>query len=135
MRVNVTIEWCHDTTFKLANNESCEKLNPKQMLLYATAECAGITIMSILTKEHIKPKSVEIEMSGELNSESVTAKSQYTSFRIVYNIECAHIEDQAKVSHAVNLANESYCGTLQMMCKIAPVSHEIAIVSSEKVEY
>ena len=134
MRVNVTIEWCHDTTFKLANNESCDKLNPKQMMLYATAECAGITVMSILTKERIKPKSIEISMSGELDTETVTAKSQYKSFHISYNIECRHLEDQSKVSHAVNLSNESYCGTLQMMRKIAPVSHEISIVSSEKVE-
>ena len=135
MRVNITIEWCHDTTFKLANGNTCDKLNPKEMLLYATAECAGITIMSILAKERIKPKSLEIEMSGKLDTEGVTAKSQYTSFSIVYNVECAHIDDQAKVSRAVNLANEGYCGTLQMMRKIAPVSHEIAIVSSETQEY
>ena len=134
MRVNVTIEWCHDTTFKLANNESCDKLNPKQMMLYATAECAGITIMGILAKERIKPKSIEISMSGELDTEAVMAKSQYKSFHISYNIECRHLEDQSKVSHAVTLSNEKYCGTLQMMRKIAPVSHEISIVSSEKVE-
>ena len=134
MRVNVTIEWCHDTTFKLANNESCDKLNPKQMMLYATAECAGITIMSILAKERIKPKSIEISMSGELDTETVMAKSQYSSFHISYNVECRHIEDQSKISHAINLSNEKYCGTLQMMRKIAPVSHEISIVSSEKVE-
>ena len=133
MRVEVTIEWCHDTTFRLAKGVKCDSLNHKEMLLYATAECAGITIMSILAKERIKPKSLEIEMSGELDTESVMAKSIYHSFHIVYNIECRHLDDQVKVSRAVNLANESYCGTLQMMRKIAPVSHEIAIVSSESV--
>ena len=134
MRVNVTIEWGHDVTFKLANGAKCDSLNPKELLLYATAECAGITIMSILAKERIKPKNLEISMSGELDSDKVTAKSQYQSFHITYNIECNHLEEQSKISHAVNLSNESYCGTLQMMRKIAPVSHEIAIVSSEKVE-
>ncbi len=134
MRVEVAIEWCHDTTFKLAKNEKCDSLNPKELLLYATAYCAGITIMSILAKERIKPKSFEIEMSGELDTETVMAKSVYQSFRIVYNIECRHLEEQSKVSHAVNLANDKYCGTLQMMRKIAPVSHEISIVSSETVE-
>ncbi len=134
MKVEVTIEWCHDTTFKLTNGAKRDSLNPKEMLLYATAECAGITIMSILAKERIKPKSFEIEMSGELDTEEVTAKSIYHSFHIVYNIECRHLEDQVKVSRAVNLANEKYCGTLQMMRKIAPVSHEIAIVSSETIK-
>ena len=45
MRVNVTIEWCHDTKFKLADERTVDSLNPKEMLLYATAECAGITVV------------------------------------------------------------------------------------------
>ena len=134
MRVNVTIEWCHDTTFKLAGEKSRESLNPKEMLLYATAECAGITVMSILAKERIKPKSLEIEVSGELDTETVMAKSIYNEFHIRYNAECRHIEEQSKVSYAIRLANEKYCGMLQMISKIAPVSHEISIVSSETVE-
>lgn len=134
MRVNVTIEWCHDTTFRLANDKKCEELNPKELLLYATAECAGITVMSILAKERIKPKSLEIELSGELDTDTVMAKSVYNEFHIRYNAECRHIEEQSKVSHAIRLANEKYCGMLQMIGKIAPVSHEISIVSSETVE-
>ena len=134
MRVNVTIEWCHDTTFRLANDKKCEELNPKELLLYATAECAGITVMSILAKERIKPKSLEIELSGELDTDTVMAKSIYNEFHIRYNAECRHIEEQSKVSHAIRLANEKYCGMLQMIGKIAPVSHEISIVSSETAE-
>ena len=134
MRINVTIEWCHDTTFRLANDKKCEELNPKELLLYATAECAGITVLSILAKERIKPKSLEIELSGELDTDTVMAKSIYNEFHIRYNAECRHIEEQSKVSHALRLANEKYCGMLQMIGKIAPVSHEISIVSSETVE-
>lgn len=134
MRVSVKIEWCHDTTFRLADGVKCDSLNPKEMLLYATAECAGITIMSILAKERVKPKSLEIEMSGELDTDTVMAKSIYHSFHISYNTECRHLDEQSKVSHAIRLANDTYCGTLQMMRKIAPVSNEIAIVSSETVE-
>ena len=134
MTVKVKIEWCHDTTFRLADNKKCDSLNPKEMLLYASAECAGITIMGILAKERVKPKSLEIKMSGELDTEEVKAKSIFKSFNILYNAECNHIEEQNKVSHAIRLANDTYCGTLQMMRKIAPVSHEISIVSSETIE-
>lgn len=134
MRVNVTIEWCHDTKFKLADERTVDSLNPKEMLLYATAECAGITVVGILTKERIKPKSLEIEVSGELDTETTMAKSIYNEFHIRYNAECRHIDEQSKVSHAIRLANEKYCGMLQMIGKIAPVSHEISIVSSETVE-
>jgi putative redox protein len=133
MRVEVKIEWCHDTTFRLANDVKRDSLNPKELLLYATVECAGITIMSILAKERVKPQSLEISMSGELDTDKVTAKSVYNSFHISYNAECRHLDEQSKVSHAIRLANDTYCGTLQMMRKIAPVSHEIAIVSNQTV--
>ena len=134
MKVKIKIEWCHDTTFRLADNQKCDSLNPKEMMLYAAAECAGITIMSILAKERVKPKSLEIKMSGELDTDTVMAKSVYHSFDIFYNAECRHIEEQSKISHAIRLANDTYCGTLQMMRKIAPISHEISIVSNETIE-
>jgi len=35
------------------------------------------------------------------------------------------------VGYAVKLTTEKYCGNLQMLRKIAPVSHEIEIVSTE----
>lgn len=133
MNVKVSIEWCHDTTFKLADGAKCDSLNPKELLLYATTLCAGITIMSILAKERIRPKSLEIGMSGELDTEQLSAKSIYNSFHIVYNIECNLLSEQSKISRAVTLANDSYCGTLQMMRKIAPVSHQISIVSNETI--
>lgn len=129
----VTIEWSRDTKFRLTGKSKCDSLNPKQMMLYATAECAGITVMTILTKERIRPKHLEITMSGVLDTDTVMAKSIFTSFHIAYNIECRSIDDQVKISRAVNLTNDKYCGTLQMMRRIAPVSHETAIVSSEEV--
>ena len=55
----------------------------------------------------------------------------FKSFHVVYNIECDTEDDQAKVSRAVTLAHEKYCGMMQMLRKVAPVSHEIAVVSTE----
>ena len=77
------------------------------------------------------PKRFEIGISGELSDETPQSESTFKSFHVVYNIECDTEDDQAKVSRAVTLAHEKYCGMMQMLRKVAPVSHEIAVVSTE----
>lgn len=133
MRVQITIEMDKKGEF-CPTGKSVEKMNPKELLLYATAKCAALTLKGILDKEHITPKSVEIKMSGELDTDQVMAKSVYRSFNILYRIECQSISDQSKIGRAVNLTTEKYCGMLQMSRRIAPVSHEVSIVSIEAVK-
>ena len=113
------------------SHKKIEQMNPKELMLYATAHCAALTIKGILDKEHIHPKWMEIEISGELDTEQIMAQSVYRSFNILYRAECTHIEEHNKIAHAIRLTNEKYCGLLQMLRRIAPVSHEISIVSTE----
>ena len=50
---------------------------------------------------------------------------------VVYNVECSSEDDQAKVGRALELTHEKYCGMVQMLRRIAPVSREIAVVSTQ----
>ena len=131
MHQSITIHATENGKFTLAKPHDLEKLNPKELLLYSTALCAGMTTLSIAEKERVKLLKLEIKMSGELDTEKVEGKSQFVSFDIAYNIECKHIDEQSKVSHAVLLANDKYCGGLAMLRNIAPVNHSISIVSIE----
>ena len=131
MHQSITIHATENGKFALAKPHELAKLNPKELLLYSTALCAGMTTLSIAEKERVKLLKLEIKMSGELDTEKVEGKSQFVSFDIAYNIECKHIDEQSKVSHAVQLATDKYCGGLAMLRKIAPVSHSISIVSIE----
>ncbi len=130
MRVKITIEMEKGGEFHSVNKK-VEEMNPKELILYAAAMCASITMKSILDKEQIALKSAEIEMSGTLDTEEVAAKSVYRSFNILYRIECNTISEQSKIGRAINLTTEKYCGTLQMLRRIAPLSHEVSIVSIE----
>ena len=134
MYQSITIHATENGKFALAKPCELEKLNPKELLLYSTALCAGMTTLSIAEKERVKLLKLEIKMSGELDTEKVEGKSQFVSFDIAYNVECKHISEQSKVSHAVQLATDKYCGGLAMLRKIAPVSHSISIVSIETNE-
>ena len=64
-------------------------------------------------------------------AETVQSESVYRSFHVVYNVECSSEDDQAKVGRALELTHEKYCGMVQMLRRIAPVSREIAVVSTQ----
>lgn len=134
MKLKVTIYLAEGGEWRLSEAQVLSQLNPKEYLLYGTALCAGKTLQALLTKERVKAKSIEIAMSGHIDTEKVEGRSQFIAFNIAYDIECYHIAEQSKVGHAVTLTNEKYCGNLAMLRKVAPISHEVAIVSTESVE-
>ena len=131
MHQSITIQAKENGKFVLAKPYELDKLNPKELLLYSTALCAGFTLQRIVEKERVKLLKLEIKTSGELDTEKVEGVSKFESFNISYNIECKHIDEQSKVSHAVQLTTDKYCGGLAMCRKIAPLSHSISIVSVE----
>lgn len=130
MTETVTVHLTKEGVFALQDEADPSKLNPKELLLYAATQCSGQTLMHILTKERTKPRRVEITASGELSTPTVRSESVFISFNMVYNLECDTIEDQIKVSRAVNLTHDKYCGMVRMLRMIAPVAHEIAIVNT-----
>lgn len=116
--------------FALDDGRQLEELNPKEMLLYAAADCAGRTIVSLL-KEHIAHlSSLIITLEGTLSTPTLAAESCYTNFHIVYRAECRMLKDQTIISRAINLTHDTYCGLLLMLRKIAPISHETSIVTT-----
>lgn len=121
-----------DGKFRLVSVASADDLNPKALMLCATAKCAGLTIMALLEKRgNPKPKSMEITVEGQLNTPTLRGDSVYESFEVIYNVECHRLEDQEPISQAVERAQERTCGMVAMLRKIAPVSHVIEVVSTE----
>ncbi len=127
----VTLHLTDGARFEAESGTNCDTMNPKALLLYAGAKCAGLTVLHILGKERIVPKRFEISLSGELTTATVQAGSEFRSFHVVYNIECDTDVDQTKIGRAVKLAQEKYCGLMQMLRKIAPVTPEYAVACTE----
>lgn len=127
-RVTVELKNGH---FHIVGTDKAEKLNPKAMILCAAAECAGWTVMNLLGKEDITPKSFEITAWGELNTPTLQAESIFTKFMMIYNIKCDYLSEQGTIGEAVRRAQEKHCGVVAMLRKIAPVDHDISIISIE----
>lgn len=127
----VTLQMSGNGKFRTENGTGCDAMNPKTLMLYAAAQCSAQTALMIMQKERITPKRLEISYSGDLSAETVQSESVYRSFHVVYNVECSSEDDQAKVGRALELTHEKYCGMVQMLRRIAPVSREIAVVSTQ----
>lgn len=117
--------------FVSSDGRACDALNPKEMLLCAAARCAGLTALKIMNGEHLRPVRFEIACSGVLSTETLRMESVFRSFHVAYNVACATEAEQAKVGRAIVLTQEQYCGLVQMLRKIGPVTHEIDIVTTE----
>ncbi len=119
--------------FRLPNMAKADDLNPKALVLCATAQCAGFTVMGLLQKHKVTPKSLEITIEGTLDTEKLQANSRFRSFVVNYNVECKSLNDQQYVSQAIYDAQEHECGLIALLKSSAPVSYDISIVSTETV--
>lgn len=133
MLEKVTVCLNDDSQFQIENGTTCDRLNPKEMLLCATAKCAGLTALGIMDKEKVTPKKFEVTVTGDLSTDTLRAESIFTNFNVIYNAEARTADEHVKISRALNLTHDKYCGMVKMLQKIAPVSHEIAIVTTEPV--
>ncbi len=125
----VTLQLAAGSTFVPEGGQACDELRPKELMLYAAAKCAAMTVLHIMQRERLHPIRLEVSLSGELTEEQASSESIYCSFHVVYNVACPTEEDQAKASRAIRLAHEKYCGMIRMLRMIAPITHEVAIVS------
>lgn len=129
----VTVCLNKHSQFEIENGTSCDRLNPKELLLCAAAKCAAMTAMGIMEKEHVTPETFEVTVSGNLSTETLRAESIFTSFDVAYKAEAKTSEDHVKINRALNLGHDKYCGMVQMLRMIAPVTHEITVMSTEPV--
>lgn len=131
MILKVSLHLNDNRLFEAEDGRTADERNPKELLLYATVKCAGLTILSLL-KEHVENvKLMELTLEGTLSTPTVVAESRFTHFNVIYRAECRTLKEQMVISRAVNLAHDKYCGMIQMIRHIAPLSHEVSIVATD----
>ncbi|MEQ1571921.1 MAG: OsmC family protein [Myxococcota bacterium] len=96
---------------------------PKGLLLSALAGCAGMDVISILTKMRQVPTSFSIRAGAELTEDH--PKVFTDPIHLV--VELAGELDPAKVWRAVALSRDRYCGVNAMLRKHAPIAVEVWI--------
>lgn len=131
MTEKVTLEIAPDGGYRILDGRTCDRMTPRELLLLAAARCAAETALTIMHKEQLTPRHFEITSSGSLTDEAAQIEPSFGSFHLVYRIECASEEEQAKAGRAVRLTQEKYCGMVRMLARIGPVTHETAVVTTQ----
>ena len=98
--------------------------SPKKLMLTALAGCTGIDVTSILEKMRVRIDDLEITVEAEATED---VPSVYTAMHIIYAFTGDDL-DEKKLSKAIQLSHEKYCGVSKMYESFLKISWEIQIV-------
>lgn len=96
-------------------------LRPKAMMLSALAGCSGLDVVSVLDKMRVKIDDYKMEVEGELTDEH---PKTYHTVTVDYHFYGTNL-DQKKITKAVDLSLEKYCGVMEMFRQFATIKTNI----------
>ena len=108
-----------DTSEENGGNNS--GLGPKAMMLSALAGCSGLDVVSLLKKMRVAVDDFKMITTGELTEEH---PKYYHSVTLDYHFYGIDLKED-KITKAVDLSVEKYCGVMEMFRKFADVKTEI----------
>ena len=125
----ITLQWLGGQDFELIDTPSCDDMNPKELMLFAVAKCSAMTALALFEKMQITINGFRIEIMGKLTDSASKPQSLFTAITQAYHVECPPDTDHHRIIRALELTHDKYCGLVQMLGRIAPVSREIAVVN------
>ena len=96
---------------------------PKKLVLVSLAGCSGIDVVSILDKMRIVYESFTIDVEADLSDEHPKV---YTAIRLTYTLSGKEL-DRKKITRAVELSLNNYCGVAAMLRKNCPIDYELVL--------
>ncbi|CAL2092420.1 OsmC/Ohr family protein [Tenacibaculum sp. 190524A02b] len=96
-------------------------LRPKALMLSSLAGCSGLDVVSLLKKMRITVDDFKMNATGELTDEH---PKYYHTVTLNYHFTGTDL-DEDKITKAVNLSIEKYCGVMEMFRKFATIKTNI----------
>ncbi len=106
---------------KKENGGDNEGLAPKALMLSSLAGCSGLDVVSLLNKMRVEVENFTMEVSGELTEEH---PKYYHKVFLAYHFTGRDLNED-KITKAVNLSVEKYCGVMEMFRRFAEISIDI----------
>lgn len=135
MSHKVTTVWKEKTIFESNNpsgynfnlgvteeeNDAFKPLRPKATMLSSLAACSGLDVVSIAEKMKIEFTDFKIEIEAELTEEHPKI---YNKVKVDYHFY-GNALDEKKITKAVDLSVEKYCGVMAMFRQFAEMKTQI----------
>jgi putative redox protein len=103
------------------DNGDVKGFGPKALMLSSLAGCSGLDVASLLTKMRAEVADFNIVVTGELTEEH---PKFYHKVKVDYHFYGTDLKED-KITKAVNLSVDRYCGVLEMFRQFATVTTEI----------
>jgi putative redox protein len=107
----------------LVDGDSVVATSPVEMLLLAAATCSAADVVSILEKQRVVLKSLEVAMQGTRREEQ---PRRYTALRFSFMIAGAGL-DETKARRAIDLSLEKYCSVVASLVPDIPVTYDVTL--------
>ena len=91
--------------------------SPKRLLLASLAGCTGVDVVSLLKKMRAPVDSYEMEVEADLTDEH---PKTYSEIRLIYRFSGPSLKED-KITKAVNLSLDRYCGVTKMLAAHCPI--------------
>lgn len=102
-------------------NDPYKPLRPKAAMLSSLAACSGLDVVSVAEKMKTEFSDFKIEVVGELTDEHPKI---YHTVTVDYHFYGSDL-DEKKITKAVNLSVEKYCGVMEMFRQFSKVVTKI----------
>ena len=96
---------------------------PKMTMLATLAACTGMDVVGILKKMRVPFTGLEIGVEGD---KTETYPIVYSKIRIQYKFKGDNL-DREKITSAVKLSKEKYCGISAMLSKACDITYSIEL--------
>lgn len=97
---------------------------PKPLLMVSLAGCTGMDVISILKKMKVNPVEFNIRVEGGMADDH---PKLFTSMHIIYEFRGDDLPLD-KLSRAIELSQDKYCGVNASLKKAMPVTWEIRLL-------
>jgi putative redox protein len=138
-RISITADWLDGMAFKAEVNghkiimEAEPEVggedrgpSPKPLMLVSLAGCTGMDVISILQKMRVPVEKFRLFVQGDLTSEH---PKQFYHMHIIYEFTGKDLPPD-KLTKAVELSQERYCGVSATYKKALELTYEIKVIPS-----
>jgi len=137
MKDTINVKWMGDMAFEAAIREHRILMDarteagghnkgprPKPMLMASLGGCTGMDVVSILKKMQVDLTGFNVRVEGDVAEEH---PKLYRSFHLTFEFKGENLPVE-KLTRAITLSQEKYCGVSLLLQKAAPVTWEIKIL-------
>ena len=107
----------------VVDGDSAAATSPVELLLLAAATCSAADVVSILVKQRVALRSLEVVVQGTRREQH---PRRYTALQFHFTIAGA-AADEKRARRAIDLSLEKYCSVVASLAPDIPVTYDVTL--------